>query len=153
MKNVVAVGCVVTALLAWGPIPALAGLLFHKKACCCPPPPVTLHAEVLQRHYTVETKVANPPVVKTRVVSKDVPCTRMVEMAVTDPLTGCTHIEQRPQTVTEKVTFTVIDVCPPEKPFTVKKEEKVEQCLRVHIVPLPLAPCPEETPLPRKEGP
>lgn len=137
MKAGIALASLVTVLMMGEAGSARAGLLFHRnKACCSPPPPVALRAEVLQRRYTVETKVENPPVVKTRVVRKDVPCTRIVTVPVTDPVTGCTHLEQRPQTVTEKVTYTVIDVCPPQQPFTVRKEQKVEQCLKVHIVPL-----------------
>lgn len=136
MKVMRALGAMVT-VLALGAGPARGGLLFHKPKCCCPPPAVTLHAEVLQRRYTVETQVKNAPVAKTRVVQKDVPCTRMVPVSVVDPCTGRTHVEEQPRTVVEKVSYLVIDVCPPEKPYSVRKEEKVEQCLKVHIVPLP----------------
>lgn len=154
MRAMIAVTSLVTALLPVGAGPARAGLLFHRnKACCSPPPPVALHAEVLKRRYTIDTKVENPPVVKTRVVQKDVPCTRMVAVPVTDPLTGCTHIEQRSQTVTEKVTYTVIDVSPPAQPCTVRKEQKVEQCLKVHIVPLPAPAVVPAPPAPPSEQP
>lgn len=139
MNAVRALGAMVT-VLALGAGPARAGLLFHKTKCCCPPPPVSLHAEVLQRRYTVETQVKNAPVAKTRVVQKDVPCTRMVPVSVLDPCTGRMRVEEQPRKVVEKVSYIVIDVCPPEKPYSVQKEEKVEQCLKVQVVPLPVAP-------------
>jgi hypothetical protein len=136
------------ALLAAGP--ALAGP-FHHGACCgsgdCPTPQYCLKAQVEERICTVETPVRNPVVVRTKVTEKDAPCTKLVPVSVGDPHCGGTHTELRPQTVPGKVRHISIEVCPPEKEWGVKKEDKVERCITITIQRLPdvfptPAPCP-----------
>jgi hypothetical protein len=103
-----------------------------------------LRAEVTAHRHTVEEKVKNPPVAKTKTVEQDEPCTRMVPVCVTDPHTGCRRTEYQPQTVLRKVTHTVIEVCPPEQECSTKKVEKVEHCVTIHLERRPVvheAPC------------
>ena len=144
MRLKVAIVAGALALLAASP--ALAGP-FHHGGCCggdCPAPQYNLKAEVEEHRYTVETPVKNPPVVRTQVVEKDVPCTRLVPVCVTDPATGCARTEMQERKVVEKVRHTVIEVCPPEKEWGTKKEEKAERCITISIQRLPApgpAPC------------
>jgi hypothetical protein len=147
MRRKVAIITGALALLA-ASAPAWAGP-FHRSPCCgdCPQPRYCLKAEVEERVCTVETPVKNPVVVKTKVTEKDAPCTRMVPVCVGDPHCGGTHTELRPQTVPGKVRHISIEVCPPEKEWGVKKEDKVERCITItiqrlpEVVPTP-APCP-----------
>jgi hypothetical protein len=128
--------------------PALAGP-FHHGGCCgggdCPQPVYTIKAQVEERVCTVETPVRNPVVVKTTVTEKDAPCTRMVPACGGAPC-GCGHAGLVPQTVPGKVRLISIEVCPPEKEWGVKKEDKVERCITINVqrlgevVPTP-APC------------
>jgi hypothetical protein len=93
----------------------------------------------------LEEKVKNAPVVKTKTVERDVPCTRMVPVCVTDPHTGCQRTGYHPETVLRKVKHTVIEVCPPEQECGTKKVDKVEHCITIHIERRPAfhaAPCP-----------
>ncbi len=125
--------------------PAWAGP-FHHGPCCggdCPQPQYCLKAEVEERVCTVETPVKNPVIVRTKVTEKDAPCTRMVPVCVGDPHCGCTHTELVPQTVPGKVRHISIEVCPPEKEWGTKKEDKVERCISISIQRLPdVAPAP-----------
>ena len=130
--------------------PAPAGP-FHHGGCCgggdCPAPQYRLKAEVEERVCTVEAPVRNPPVLRTKVTEKDAPCTRLVPVCVTDPLTGCRRTELQARTVPGKVRHVSIEVCPPEKEWGVKKEDKVERCVTISIQRLPdvvptTAPCP-----------
>jgi hypothetical protein len=137
-----------TAALALLASPALAGP-FHHGGCGggeCPQPQYRLKAEVEERVCTVETPVRNPVVVKTTVTEKNAPCTRMVPVCGGAPC-GCGHAELQPQTVPGKVRHISIEVCPPEKEWGVKKEDKVERCITITIQRLPdviptPAPCP-----------
>jgi hypothetical protein len=142
----VAIRAAALALLAVS-APALAGPFHHGGGCCggneCPTPLYSLKAEVEEHRYTVETPTRNAPVLRTKAEEKDVPCTRLVPVCVTDPITGqtCTRLQER--TVVEKVRRTVIEVCPPEKEWGTKKEEKAERCITISITRLPpVAPAP-----------
>jgi hypothetical protein len=145
MRVMVAIQAGALALLA---SPALAGP-FHHGGCCggdCPQPQYRLKAEVEERVCTVETPVRNPVVVRTTVTEKDAPCTRMAPACV-GPHCGGTHTALQAQTVPGKVRHISIEVCPPEKEWGVKKEDKVERCITISIQRLPdvvptHAPCP-----------
>jgi hypothetical protein len=128
--------------------PALAGPFHGHCGNCgtdeCPLPRYSIKAEVEEHRYTVETPQRNAPVLRTKTQEKDVPCVRTVPVCVTDPVTGHTHTELQPKQVTEKVRYTVIEVCPPEKEWGTKKEEKAERCITISIQALPPAlpaPC------------
>jgi len=85
--------------------------------------------------------VRNPVVVRTTVTEKDAPCTRSVPACA-----GCGHTQLQAQTVPGKVRTISIEVCPPEKEWGAKKQDKVERCITISIqrlgevLPTP-APC------------
>ena len=135
MRRSVTIRAAALALLA-AAAPASAGP-FHHGDCGggneCPQPLYSMKALVEERVCTVETPVRNPVVVRTTVLSeKDAPCTRMVPACA-----GCGHTALQAQTVPGKVRTLAIEVCPPEKEWGVKKEDKVERCITISIQRLP----------------
>jgi hypothetical protein len=129
--------------------PALAGP-FHHGGCGgvadCPQPQYRLKAEVEERVCTVETPVRNPVVVRTTVTEKDAPCTRMVPACAGGPRCG-PQAGLQAQTVPGKVRHISIEVCPPEKEWGVKKEDKVQRCITITIQLLPdVVPTPAPSP-------
>jgi hypothetical protein len=93
-----------------------------------------LRAEVTPQKYTVQVQVVPPPfVTKTREVERDQVCTRMVPVTCTDPCTGCTRTEYKPETFVQKVKTTVIELCPNDAPCTTKTEERTKTCTNVYI--------------------
>jgi len=113
---------------------------------CAVPAPATklcLRAEVIPHKETEQVPVVPPPyVARSRQVEREQPVTRTVSVCVTDPATGCTHTEYKPETRVEKVKVTVIEVCPNDAPCTVKTEERTRSCVNVYIECRPACPTP-----------
>jgi hypothetical protein len=108
--------------------------------CSCgwaPPPVVVFRIEEEQEKYCVPVRVKNPVTVKEEVAYKDVPCTRLVPVCVTDPCTGCTRTEYKEEAYVKKVRTTVLTVIPPAEEYTCKTEERTRTCFKIYksIVP------------------
>jgi hypothetical protein len=120
-----------------------AGWFGHKGSCeapCAAEKPV-LSVSVTEQRSTVEVPV-HGYATEARVTEKTVPVCRTVPVCVTDPCTGCTHMECKTETVQQRVRTTTIDLVPPKE--CVKKEERSTNCITVYIAHVPVcapAPC------------
>jgi hypothetical protein len=121
-------------LFAQGPAPAPCG------PCCGKPECATVEAKVLASRL-VETRVPTceyethriwKPEIKEvqgckwvdtdvcQEIEEDVTCTKMVEVSVTDPCTGCVKTEYQPQTCVEKKKRLIIQIIPVKKEYHYK---------------------------------
>ena len=116
MKRILYAGPFVAALLC--PAPAASGGWFHRGGCescaaacadCAGPAAdqVYLKATITEQKYTQKL----PPVVpgagaKVTTATADVPCTKLVEVDVRDPHTGCVTRQLKPQAVVENLSVT-----------------------------------------------
>jgi hypothetical protein len=136
MKKVVTAGLAVLAVAAFASL-ARAGWLGHKAGCQCETEKPFLSASVTEQKCTVEVPV-HGYASQTHVTETTVPVCRQVPICVTDPCTGCTHMECKTEIVQQKVRTTTIDLVPP--PECVKKEERTTNCITVYIGHVPVCP-------------
>lgn len=150
MKKVVCAGPLLLALLS---TPAAFGGWFHRAACescagCAAPAAdqVYLRATITEQRYTHELPPA-VPLAGARVTAgtADVCSTKMVEVNVVDPHTGCVTKQLKPMQVVERAKTATIEVTPPPpadcKPRT---EERVRRNVTILIEHRPAC----QTPLP-----
>ncbi len=114
----------------------------HDNGCCCPPASVCFHVDV-QESKCVEMVEETVWKIVEKTTEKLVPVTKMVEVCVVDPCTGCKKTECHPETVMEKVKCTTFDLCKECKP---KPVEKITSCVNVYMTEVPA--CPTECPAP-----
>jgi hypothetical protein len=104
--------------------------------CCCPPASVSFHVEVQESKCVKMVEETVWKIVEKTTV-KDVPVTKMVEVCVVDPCTGCKKTECHPETVIEKVKCTSLDWCKERK---LKPVEKISSCVNVYMTEVPACP-------------
>lgn len=88
---------------------------------------VVVHTEVVPQTYTVcvptwheERRTITVCTCVPRQIERQVCCTRMVPVCVTDPCTGCTHTCCKPECYTQTVTCTVMEQVPVQKEISVR---------------------------------
>jgi hypothetical protein len=103
--------------------------------CCTPPASVCFRVDIQESKTVemVEDKGAWKIVEKT--TEKEVPVTKMVEVCVVDPCTGCKRTECHPETVMQKVKCTTIELC--KEPSKLKPVEKITSCVNVYMTEVP----------------
>jgi hypothetical protein len=154
----VALALAATAAAA-GPVSPVQPACMMQPACavqpCCPPcveQPCTVDKLCLKADVKITPCIKKKPiyVVEKKEEEKEVPCTVMVPVCVTDPCTGCQSTVEQPKTVVKKVRYLCFEVKCDEA-----EENKPEICATIIVdhkqvpappPPPPCCPCPGHCP-------
>jgi hypothetical protein len=132
MKSLLAIGSGL-ALFLLSTCPALAGDCGCAAAapCCAAPASVSFRVEIQETKCPETVEVPGGWKAVEKVVEKEVPVTKMVEVCTIDPCTGCKKIECHPETKMCKAKCITIEFV--KTPCTTKTVDKIQSTVNVYM--------------------